>query len=219
MNTGSGSNSYMKEVSRHLGGLIVSSFRVRAWARAYLEHERSLVPKRVTRPNRDIIFQVWDDAFTTLNLYLEYGLRFAISGRNVILVPSAARAGDAIYRVDSCHLPIVLRKATEMSQSQNHYNIINEACIGVGSNRQWIAAHACPWSIQHPLENLRLLVQLSPREVTITASFYILPINKYLISKNGHLDMVISLGPTFFPFRATTKVTFSTCARPTLKSV
>ncbi|KAI1100557.1 HET-domain-containing protein [Jackrogersella minutella] len=101
-------------------------------------------------------FRVWNDAFSTIDLSLEYGLRFATSGNNIVLVPRAAQAGDEIYRLDSCYFPIVLRKIT--GDSQGRHNIIGEACIGIDSDRNWIAARDCPWLARYQPETLDLLV-------------------------------------------------------------
>ncbi|KAI0886699.1 HET-domain-containing protein [Annulohypoxylon maeteangense] len=100
-------------------------------------------------------FKVWDDAFTTVNLRPEYGLQFAISGGNIVLVPRATRVGDMIFRLDSCYFPMVLRKVVEKTQTT--YKIIGEACIGIGPDRQWIAARDCPWSIKHHMKSIDLV--------------------------------------------------------------
>ncbi|KAI2469046.1 HET-domain-containing protein [Annulohypoxylon bovei var. microspora] len=195
-NTRPGRESYTKEISKHLGGLIINSFPVRAWARGCLDYEKGLVPKVAPHPKEQNIstqlksrsanttssehpslgvppwqrplplansnrlsvaaFQVWDDAFATINLSSEYGLQFAISEGNIVLIPRATQTGDAIYRLDSCYFPMVLRKVTE--KSHNTYKIIGEACINIDSDGHWIAARDCPWRRQSRLENLDLLV-------------------------------------------------------------
>ncbi|KAI1459758.1 HET-domain-containing protein [Annulohypoxylon moriforme] len=186
LNTRSGKPPYIKELSRHLGDLVVNSFPIRAWAKGYLDYEE------VPRPNKSITsttlksyfmntkrfgllqfpsghlrqrfissrlsisaFQVWDDAFATLDLSPEYGLKFAICEGHIVIVPHATQTRDIIFRLDSCYFPIVLREVAGKAQST--YKIIGETCIGIDTNRQWFAARDCPWTIKHPLEKLDLL--------------------------------------------------------------
>lgn len=100
--------------------------------------------------------QVWDDAFSNINVNPEYGLRFATSGDNIILVPRAAREGDQIYRLDSCYLPILLRRIP--GKPRGTLKIIGEACIGINSDGNWIAARDCPWLSKSETEGLNLVV-------------------------------------------------------------
>ncbi|KAI0892970.1 HET-domain-containing protein [Annulohypoxylon nitens] len=101
--------------------------------------------------------QTWVDVFATLSFTPEYGLRFATSGDNIVLVSSATKIGDAIYRLDSCYFPMVLREVIEKSRGRRSYKIINEACIGVDADGHWISARDCPWTIKYSLENLEIL--------------------------------------------------------------
>ncbi|OTA55799.1 HET-domain-containing protein [Hypoxylon sp. EC38] len=100
--------------------------------------------------------QVWDDAFSNMNLSPEYGLRFATSGGNIILVPRATQEGDQIYRLDSCYLPMILRRIP--GRAWNTLKIIGEACIGIDSDGNWIAARDCPWLSKSESESLSLVV-------------------------------------------------------------
>ncbi|KAI0836021.1 HET-domain-containing protein [Hypoxylon sp. FL0890] len=99
--------------------------------------------------------QIWDDAFSNINLSPEYGLRFATSGNNIVLVPRATREGDQIYRLDSCYLPIILRKIPGKPQST--FKIVGEACVGISSDGNWIAARDCPWLGKARTESLDLV--------------------------------------------------------------
>ncbi|KAI1137703.1 HET-domain-containing protein [Hypoxylon sp. FL0543] len=100
--------------------------------------------------------QALDDAFSNLHLSPEYGLRFATSRNNLILVPRAAEEGDRIYRLDSCYLPLILRVIP--NQPQGTFKIIGEACVGIGFDGDWIAARDCPWLGESKTESLNLVV-------------------------------------------------------------
>ncbi|KAI1411961.1 HET-domain-containing protein [Hypoxylon sp. FL1857] len=100
--------------------------------------------------------KVWDDAFSNLNLSPEYGLQFATSGDNFVLVPPVAQEGDQIYRLDSSHLPMILRRIP--GKSQDTFKIIGEACVGMDHDGNWIAARDCPWPVESKTKGLNLVV-------------------------------------------------------------
>ncbi|KAI1397756.1 HET-domain-containing protein [Hypoxylon fuscum] len=112
-------------------------------------------------------YRVWDDVFSALYLYPEYGLRLASVGykaneydpryktTHVIMIPRGAQVGDALYQLESCYFPAVLRR-----RSNGECTVLGEACIGKDSRDHWIPHHSCLWlsKIRTDKEQLVLIV-------------------------------------------------------------